>query len=532
MERGFGEPRGATVGRVQERGGEPARAGEWALEFECAEMAEELRWDTVWKVHQGSVQAPIGPTGAREQGAPVPHRGQEPLHSMHPLGPAADAPWLEEVLLERGEGARGRAVSHHVGNEVGLFVESRLARESRDAAPDGENGALHPVGVRVDAAEATVARCEKVSLQDRFGEGRYASSTSGANRLQHVSCGLVRVAQVEGNRTSRLGTGPKGGTVFTRRVDDEGERLQPDHHGFDELVLDAQLRAAGDEVIAKQADVCASGGGGRQSFRAEPSRPAGRSLVVGTVMPVQMRREGRLAVLTLDREAKRNAIDEEMTGAIDAALNEFEDDPDLRVGVLTGGLTVFSAGTDLSRGSGPPTQRGGEYGIIRRKRTKPLIAAVEGIAFGGGLEIAMCCDMVVASREARFGLPEVKRGVVATSGGLFRAPRSLPLNVARELLLTGQEMSVERAERLGFVNRVVEPGLALEGALELAKRVAENSPVSVRETLQAVEALVAADDGAGWAATEKAMEVVQVSEDAVEGIQAFFEKRTPDWPGR
>lgn len=249
-------------------------------------------------------------------------------------------------------------------------------------------------------------------------------------------------------------------------------------------------------------------------------------------MPVQTRREGRVCVVTLDREAKRNAIDEEMTLAIDAALNEFEDDPELWVGVLTGGPTVFSAGTDLAGGSGKPTPRGGEYGIIRRKRTKPIIAAVEGVAFGGGLEIAMACDLVVASRAARFGLPEVKRGVVATSGALFRAPRSLPLNVARELLLTGLELDVDRAERLGFVNRVVEPGEALAGALELAAGIARNSPVSVRETLAAIEARVGADDATAWVATEKAKEVVQRSEDAIEGIRAFFEKREPDWPGR
>lgn len=249
-------------------------------------------------------------------------------------------------------------------------------------------------------------------------------------------------------------------------------------------------------------------------------------------MPVKTRREGRIVIVTLDREAKRNAIDAEMTGAIDAALNAFEDDPELWVGILTGGPKVFSAGTDLSGGSGEPSPRGGEYGIIRRRRSKPLIAAVEGVAFGGGLEIAMVCDLVVAARDARFGLPEVKRGVVATSGGLFRAPRSLPLNVAKELLLTGAELDVDRAERLGFVNRVVEPGQALAAAVELAQQIAENSPVSVRETLAAVDATVSADDEAGWVATEKAKEVVQSSKDAIEGIQAFFEKRKPRWPGK
>lgn len=249
-------------------------------------------------------------------------------------------------------------------------------------------------------------------------------------------------------------------------------------------------------------------------------------------MPVDLERRDEIAVLTFRREAKRNAIDAEMTGAIDAALNAYEDDPALRVCVLTGGPKVFCAGTDLAGGSGAPTERGGEYGIIRRHCSKPLVAAVEGIAFGGGLEIALCCDLIVAASDARFGLPEVSRGVIATSAGLFRAPRSLPLNVAKELLLTGDPIDAARAERIGLVNRVTEPGEALAGALELAARVARNSPVSIRETLRAVDATVSADDALGWEATARALEAVQAGEDVREGIKAFFEKREPDWPGR
>ena len=249
-------------------------------------------------------------------------------------------------------------------------------------------------------------------------------------------------------------------------------------------------------------------------------------------MPVELARHDHIAVLTLQREAKRNAIDAAMTQALDAALNAFENDGALRVGILTGGTKVFSAGTDLAGGSGPGTERGGEYGIIRRKCPKPLIAAVEGVAFGGGLEIVLCCDLVVAARDARFGLPEVSRGVVATSAGLFRAPRSLPLNVARELLLTGDPIDAERAERIGLVNRIAEPGGALAGARELAERVARNSPVSIRETLRAIDATVSADDALGWQATDRAREAVQSGEDIREGLKAFFEKREPDWPGR
>src|ERR1017187_1236896 len=143
---------------------------------------------------------------------------------------------------------------------------------------------------------------------------------------------------------------------------------------------------------------------------------------------------GRALVIRMEREAKRNAIDQSTTRGIDEALNLLEDDDQLWAGVITGTTAVFSAGTDLRDGAGGPTERGGEYGVIRRRRNKPLIAAVEGPAFGGGFEIALACDLVVASRTARFALPESRRGVVASSGALFRAMRALPLNVAKELL--------------------------------------------------------------------------------------------------
>src|SRR3954467_3746298 len=158
-------------------------------------------------------------------------------------------------------------------------------------------------------------------------------------------------------------------------------------------------------------------------------------------MPVITERRGRVLVVRLDRPSKRNAIDAEMAAGLDAAMNTLDDDPEIWAGVLTGTDEVFSAGTDLVAGPGAPTPRGGEYGLARRRRTTPLVAAVEGMALGGGFELVLSCDLVVASRTALFGLPEVRLGLVANCGGLFRGPRLLPVNIARELLLTGEPIS-------------------------------------------------------------------------------------------
>ncbi len=239
-----------------------------------------------------------------------------------------------------------------------------------------------------------------------------------------------------------------------------------------------------------------------------------------------------ILVLTMQRERRRNAIDAGLTAALDAALNELDDNPDLRTGVLTGAGSVFSAGTDLEHGSGAPTARGGEYGLVRRHRVKPLIAAVDGPALGGGFELVLACDLVVASTASSFSLPEVRRGVVAACGALFRTARALPRNIATELLLTGEPLAAERAHALGLVNVLTEPGKAVESALELAGRLRVNGPVSIRETLRALDSFHAASDETGWTVTQKAIETVLASEDCREGIRAFADKRAPRWTGR
>jgi len=241
---------------------------------------------------------------------------------------------------------------------------------------------------------------------------------------------------------------------------------------------------------------------------------------------------GHVLVVTMVRHEKRNAIDGHMTQAIDSAMNRLDDDPDLWIGILSGGTDMFSAGTDMAATSGRPTERGGIYGLVGRHRAKPLIAAVEGVAFGGGFEVVMACDMVVAASNARFALPEVKRGLIASSGALFRASRVLPLNVAKYLLTTGAELSPTEAERHGLVNEICEPGQALERAMALAETITANSPVAARLALQAVDRIVAADDDEAWAVSAEFRDQVMASEDSTEGVAAFFEKRDPNWTGR
>jgi enoyl-CoA hydratase len=246
---------------------------------------------------------------------------------------------------------------------------------------------------------------------------------------------------------------------------------------------------------------------------------------------VETVREGRVLVISMHREAKRNAVDRALADALDAAFNELEDDPELWVGVLTGTTTVFSAGSDLTAQGDYDTERGGSYGIIRHERRKPLIAAVEGPAFAGGMEMVLACDLVVASSTARFGLPEVRRGLVPTCAALFRGPQALPLNLARELILTGEPIGPERAYQVGFVNVITESGQALAGAVGLAQRIGASAPVAVQACLAAVNGLARSSDDAGWGATQNATRAIVGSADLAEGMTAFFERRPPVWTG-
>jgi enoyl-CoA hydratase len=249
-------------------------------------------------------------------------------------------------------------------------------------------------------------------------------------------------------------------------------------------------------------------------------------------MSVVTSRHDKILVVRMEREEKRNALNSAITAGIDAAMNTLEDDTDLWCGILTGGERVFSAGADLAVGPGAPTERGGLVGLIQRRRTKPLIAAVEGLALGGGLELVLCCDLVVAARTAAFGLPEVKRGLMPDFGGAFRAGRVLPVNVAREMLVTGENLTAERAERLGFVDVLAEPGEALAAALDLARRICLNAPLAVRAGLAVMNEEIAGDESASWDRSDTAHAGLLATEDLKEGIEAFFARRPPHWRAR
>jgi len=254
-------------------------------------------------------------------------------------------------------------------------------------------------------------------------------------------------------------------------------------------------------------------------------------------MSVEFETHGRVGVITINRPEARNAVNAEVANGIEAAVDRLEDDSELWVGVITGAGPVFCAGADLKaiaagQAAAIQTARGGFGGFTARKRTKPVIAAVDGPALAGGTEIVLACDLVVASREARFGLPEVKRSLVAAAGGLFRLPRSIPPAIAMEVALTGDPLSAERAYALGLINELVEPGQALAAAFALAERVCANAPLAVRASRKVVVAALSANEDALWKATFDASREVFGTEDLAEGPRAFIEKRPPVWKGR
>ena len=243
---------------------------------------------------------------------------------------------------------------------------------------------------------------------------------------------------------------------------------------------------------------------------------------------------GNVLVMTLSNPEARNAATLEMAEAMAAALDELDRNPALQVGVITGAGGTFCAGMDLKgflQGKRPSLPGRGFLGLTQQPPRKPLIAAVEGYALAGGFETVLACDLIVAAKTTQFGLPEVKRGLAAAAGGLLRLPRRLPYHVAMEAILTGEMFSAERAQAHGLVNRLVEPGQALEAALELAQAVAANGPLAL------IASKRVAQESADWSQAEMFERQAAItapvfaSQDAREGAAAFAEKRAPVWKG-
>jgi enoyl-CoA hydratase len=250
---------------------------------------------------------------------------------------------------------------------------------------------------------------------------------------------------------------------------------------------------------------------------------------------VLVRQQDATLLITINRPEARNAIDLETALAIAAALEELDGRDDLAAGIITGAGSAFCAGMDLKaflRGERPSVDGRGFAGIVEKPPVKPIIAAVEGPAMGGGFEIVLACDLVVAGENAVFGLPEVKRGLVASGGGLLRLQHRIPLNLATEWTLTGAPVSAAAAHEVHLVNRLVPAGTAVDVALELAAAIAANAPLAVRASKRIMRESRDWPAESAFGLQAPIAEAVRSSADAREGARSFAEKRVPAWRGQ
>jgi enoyl-CoA hydratase/carnithine racemase len=249
------------------------------------------------------------------------------------------------------------------------------------------------------------------------------------------------------------------------------------------------------------------------------------------------RLEKHIALITLNRPEARNALNIELAEALNTAANEVEADDNIWVAILTGsGGKAFASGADLkvvlSSGVGSLFLDGnGLGGFTSRQRSKVWIAAVEGFALAGGLEIALACDMIVASENSSFGLPEVKRGLIAAAGGIVRLPAAIPSRIAFEMISTGDSITAARAYELGLINKVVATGTACQHSVELAGRICQNAPLAVRQSLLVARQVATKDKQELDALCSSALHAAQATDDFSEGLKSFIEKRNPVWSG-
>ena len=245
--------------------------------------------------------------------------------------------------------------------------------------------------------------------------------------------------------------------------------------------------------------------------------------------------QGAVRIITISRPEKRNAIDRPTAFALAAAFDAFDSDDSFSVAVLTGAGGYFSAGADLlgvSKGELPVIEGRGFGGITRHPPQKPVVAAVEGFALAGGFELALACDLIVASSSAVFGLPEARRGLIAAGGGLLRLPDRIPYHIAMELALLGEGVPAVRMSEFGLINRLSDPGQALNVALQLAEQIALSGPIAVRTAKRIIAASRFAETEQQFADQEKVVAPLRGGPEAQEGARAFVEKREPSWVTR
>ena len=242
---------------------------------------------------------------------------------------------------------------------------------------------------------------------------------------------------------------------------------------------------------------------------------------------------GNVLIVTLNRPEAKNAANKALAEGVAAAMDRLDSDNDLRVGIITGAGGTFCSGMDLKgflAGETPHVPGKGFAGLTEAPPAKPLIAAVDGYALAGGFEIALACDLIVANKDSKFGIPEVKRGLAAAAGGLVRLPRQIPQRLALELALTGEFVSAQRAYEMGLINRVVE-GVALEGALQLAEAISANGPLAVAASKKVIREQQDWSQAEQWRNQYALTAAVFTSSDAREGAAAFAQKRAPNWTG-
>jgi enoyl-CoA hydratase len=249
--------------------------------------------------------------------------------------------------------------------------------------------------------------------------------------------------------------------------------------------------------------------------------------------PVLTEVRGNVLIVTLNRPEAKNAANKALAEGVAAAMDRLDSDNDLRVGIITGAGGTFCSGMDLKgflAGETPHVPGKGFAGLTEAPPAKPLIAAVDGYALAGGFEIALACDLIVANKDSKFGIPEVKRGLAAAAGGLVRLPRQIPQRLALELALTGEFVSAQRAYEMGLINRVVD-GVALEGALQLAEAISANGPLAVAASKKVIREQQDWSQAEQWKNQYALTAAVFTSSDAREGAAAFAQKRAPNWTG-